>query len=404
MAEGRLKSLGNILKRGAVTSSQYSAAALVVLAVLLGAHNALAQPAQQKFDPFWVRGVPVDVTAGSITEARDRAHTDGRVAAFQRLIARMTMPDGAAKVNLPPANQIIEMIYEFSVTNERSSAVRYLAELNVRFNPNAVRRFLRNQGVAYADTASRPLVLIPVLHDGGLKLWEDSNDWKAAWAKLMPHDGLVPLVLPTGDLDDVTLLSAEQAVAKDAAALKRIADKYSAAGAIVAAASISSGGNVSVVLSEVRPLGMPWDGRASSTAALGAVGSRDEAFLAAATDAANAIELGWKERNVLKYGEGGKITTLIPVNSLAEWASIRTRLTQLPVVERVELQAMSRNLVQAIVTFAGDETQLQFALSQRDLDLQKDGDMWMLRAAVRETPPAPAPATTPATSATPGAE
>ncbi|MBL8630186.1 MAG: DUF2066 domain-containing protein [Rhodospirillaceae bacterium] len=353
--------------------------------------------AQLKFDPFWVRGVPVDVTAGSVTEARDRSQTEGRVAAFRRLVDRMVMPVDAGKIEMPSTNQIIEMIYEFSVTNERSSAVRYLADMNVRFNPNAVRAYLRTQNVPFAETASRPLVVIPVLQEGGATvLWQDGNAWKDAWVKLMPHDGLVPMVMPLGDLDDVTLLSAEQAIAKDAAALKRIADKYGAVGAIVAVANMSQGGNVTVSVADVRALGAPWDGRASSTAALGAIASREEAFTAAAIDAARAVEDGWKQRNIMKFGQGGKITTLIPVTSLADWSSIKTRLSQIPVVERVDMQAISRALVQAVITFAGDEAQLQFALNQRELNLEKDGDMWLLRALTREpqspVPPTAAPA------------
>ncbi|MBL8642298.1 MAG: DUF2066 domain-containing protein, partial [Rhodospirillaceae bacterium] len=150
-----------------------------------------------KADPFWVRGVPVDVTAGSVTEARDRGHTEGRVAAFRKLVERLTLPQDTAKVAIPGANQIIEMVYEFSVTNERSSAVRYLADLNVHFNPNAIRQYLRGQNVPFAETASQPLLLIAVLQDGGTALlWQDSNTWRDAWAKIMPHDGLVPLVMP----------------------------------------------------------------------------------------------------------------------------------------------------------------------------------------------------------------
>ncbi len=396
---GLEKILGNILNHRFKASSQTLCVLAVLLGVLCFAPATYAQnpqaASQQKFDPFWVKGVPVDATAGSVTEARERAHTEGRVAAFRKLIERMTMPIDAGKIVVPPANQIIDMIYEFSVTNERSSAVRYLADLNVRFNPNAVRKFLRNQNVAYAETASRPMVIIPVLQEGGATvLWQDGNPWKDAWAKLMPHDGLVPLMVPLGDLDDVSLLSSEQALSRDAAALKRIADKYGAAGAIVAVATASQGGNVTVSVAEVRPLGTPWEGRASSTAALGSIASREEAFIAAAVDSARAIEEGWKQRNIMKFGEGGKITTLIPVTSLAEWASVKNRLSQIPVVERVDMQAMSRTLVQAVIVFAGDEAQLQFALNQRELDLAKDGDMWMLKPIARAVPePAAVPAT-----------
>ncbi|MBL8645199.1 MAG: hypothetical protein JNK21_14805, partial [Rhodospirillaceae bacterium] len=178
-----------------------------------------------------------------------------------------------------------------------------------------------------------------------------------------------------------------------------LADKYGAAGAIVAVAS-PGGGGISVGLAEVRPLGAPWEGRAGGQGA-----SRDDALAAAVADATRAVEEGWKQRNMLRFGEGGKLMALIPVSSLNEWMSVKNRLTQVPVVERVELQALSRNLVQVVVTFAGDEAQLQFALNQRELSLSKDGDTWMLRAVTPPAPPSPpeaqpeqSPASPPATA------
>lgn len=340
-----------------------------------------------RVDPYRIAKVPVDVTAGSVTEAREVGLTQARVDAFRMLINRMTLRENAATITMPSTTQIIDMVLEFSVSNERSSAVRYLADLSVRFNPNAVRNFLRSQNVPFAETASRPLVVIPVLQEEGTaQLWQDTNPWRDAWAKIIPHDGLVPFVLPLGDLDDITLLSADQALAKDAAALKRVADKYGASGAMVAIASASSSNpNVSVVLSEVRPLGTPWEGRAGASQA--ADQTREDTFVAAALDSARAVEDGWKQRNILRFGEGGQLTALIPINALNDWLAVKARLAQVPVVEKVDLKAMNKNLVQATVTFAGDETQLQFAMGQHDLELAKDGDIWMLRAPSRAAAP-----------------
>lgn len=396
-----LKILGNILKHRAMARRKAVRflAVFLGLAVIPGAAVIAQVPPPRLIDPFQVREVPVDVTAATITEARERGLTEGRIGAFRSLVERMVQRESIAAVTMPPASQIIDMVLEFSVANERASAVRYLADLTVRFNPDAVRAFLRSQNVPFAETASKPMLIVPVLQEGGAaQLWQDSNVWREAWAKIMPHDGLVPFVVPLGDLDDIGLLSVDQALAKDRAALDRIVSKYGAVGAVVAKATAANQ-SISMTLSEMRPLGAAWDGRANVALIPGQ--SRDDFFQAAALEAARVIEEGWKQRNILRFGEGGKLTALITVKSLQDWLSVKARLAQVPVVERVELQAISKNLVQAVIAFAGDQSQLQFALSQRDLDLSQDGDVWLLRSGSNREEVEPAPLETPAAVAQP---
>ncbi len=370
------------------------ASILVALAlVTLGAGPGAAQPtpeppqgsapvmvstfAEVMIDPFLVRNVAVDVTATTVTEARDRGMTQARVSAFRRLVERMTPRENWAAITTPETSKIIDMVLEFSVANERSSAVRYLADLMVRFDPAAIRSFLRSQNVPFAETASRPLIVVPLYQDGTVvQLWQDGNPWRDAWAASLPHDGLVPFVLPLGDLQDSALLSTEQALAKDRDALMKVAAKYGAAGAVVAHAT-HAGDNLKIAVSEIRALGDQGNDQFNATVA-GEGKLRADAFAAAAVDAMRPVEDRWKKRNTLRFGAGGKMTALVPVSSLQEWLSVRARLARIPVIEKVDLEAMSKALIQASITYAGDETQLQFAMSQSELELTKDGDMWLL--------------------------
>jgi hypothetical protein len=388
--------MGNALKfRGTIPNPGLMARWLILALLALFSPVCMAQesaPAvEATFDPFLVRNVPVDVTAASVTEARERGLTQGRVTAFRRLVERMTLRENWAAITAPDAVKIIDMVLEFSVANEKSSAVRYLADLSVRFDPAAIRAFLRAQNIPFAETASRPLIVVPLVQSGGgVQLWQDDDPWRAAWAAILPHDGLIPIVLPLGDLADIGMLSADQAAVKDRDALMKLATKYGAVGAVIARAT-PSGDSLSIAVTELRALGEPFETLVTATIAGADEGAKAKAMSAAAIESLRPLEDRWKQQNTLRFGTGGTLTALIPVTSLQDWLAIKARLARVPVVEKVELEAISKVLVQVRIAYAGEDQQLQFAMSQNELDLKRDGDMWLLRApTLHQTTPPPA--------------
>jgi hypothetical protein len=339
-------------------------------------------PAEITADPFLVRNVKVDVTAGSVTEARERSMAQGQVAAFRRLVERMSLRENWASIPTPDMKTIIDMVQEFSVSNERSSAVRYLADMSVRFDPVGIRNFLRAQNVPFAEMPSRPLVVVPLYQPtpgAAFELWQDANPWRDGWAASLPHDGLVPVVLPLGDLEDIAMVSVEQALATDRDALMKLATKYNATGAVVARAT-ASGDMLTIGVTEVRGLAEPFEGQSAASIAATDDKARMDAYAMAAIESMRPIQDHWKQRNILRFGAGGKLTALIPITSLQDWQVIRARMARVPVVEKVDLEAISKTLVQTQVTFAGDEAQLQAAMQQAELELTKDGDYWLVRA------------------------
>jgi hypothetical protein len=106
--------------------------------------------------------VSVDVTATTVTEARERAFTDGRINALRVVLLRLVSQADVARLPQPAADDVIQMVLEFSLANEHTSAVRYLADMTVRFNPTAVRALLRAAHVSFTEAVSRPMVLLPL--------------------------------------------------------------------------------------------------------------------------------------------------------------------------------------------------------------------------------------------------
>ncbi len=330
-------------------------------------------------DLFVANAVAVDVTAASVTEARERGLTQGRVVGFRTVLGRLVARDDLANVPELTAVQIIDMVRDFSIANERSSAVRYLADLTVRFDPVSVRRLLRNANIPLTETLSKPLVVVPLMREdanANWKLWEDANIWRGAWS-LVPADlGLVSLIVPAGNAEDAALLNAEQAAGKDLTALNRLAERYGAGGTVIALATGTPEG-IQITLGELRN-DLP-SAELSLIHPAEPGRARDLLLAAAATAAAEAVQENWKQRNRVTFGGTTQITALVPVVDLREWLTVKNRLSEVPLIDRLELQAITRDRAQITLHYAGAQRQLELAMSQHDLALTQQDGVWIIQ-------------------------
>ena len=207
-------------------------ALMCALALLLACGAARAESV------FTVAHVAIDAEAASAAEARELAIAAGQRAALETLLRRLTV----AGTTLPaqPDDSIAAMVAGFAIDRELVSTTRYRAWLTVDFDPAEVRRLLRENGVAYAETVSKPVLVVAVQRDpGGILLWEDGNRWRRAWEERPPHGGLVPILLPLGDVIDLGTVDATQALASDVDALTALAALYGTTEVAVAIAGLS---------------------------------------------------------------------------------------------------------------------------------------------------------------------
>src|SRR6185437_11149732 len=188
---------------------------------------------------FTVADIPVDATASSAVAARAAARVAGQRRAFRMLLERLTLVADRGRLPRVGDQQLTEMVRDFSVANERSSAVRYLASYTFRFRPDAVRKLLRDAGIPFAETVSKPVVVLAVLRRGDATLlWDDPNPWRAAWSDHNGGGGLVPFVVPLGDAADVAAVGPDEALAADRDALARVAALHGGGDILIAAATL----------------------------------------------------------------------------------------------------------------------------------------------------------------------
>jgi hypothetical protein len=352
---------------------------LAVAAFLFGAAQALAQGAP---DPYEVLGVPVDVTADSAQAARTQALAQGQKAAFERLLRRLTVSTEHGRLPQIATDQIVNYVRDFSV-DEKTSSVRYVGQINVRFRSAEVRQLLRNYSIPFAETVAKPTLVLPVYEaEGEVMLWDEPNPWRAAWQRTDVGQGLMPMTLPLGDLPDLSTISASQAVGGDLERIAALSERYSADSVMVATASMRedplAGGKVIEVIATQYAAGAV-EGVNNRTFSL-SDGEAEEAVLDRALAWLRGVVAdAWKERNLIRFGQEAVVLVRVPIGSLTDWNDIRRRLDDIAIIYKRELLSLALDRAMVDIYFTGDAEQLRTALAQRDLTLEAVSGQWVLR-------------------------
>jgi hypothetical protein len=249
---------------------------------------------------------------------------------------------------------------------------------------------LRSAGIPFAETASRPVLLVPVLKPsaGGVLLWEPANVWRRAWLDKPPPTGLVPVVVPAGDPDDVAALPAAPPDPGSPAAFAPLLQRYDAGEALVAEAALDAAG-VTVTL---RRPGTA-DPLFSERIAQSGVESQADLLHRACVRVVQGLEERWKrETVVLPQDDAGGLVVRVPLRGVEDWLELRRRLAATGFVQGVAVKSLSRSEAIVGLSFAGDANQLKLVLAQRQLALEESPDGWTLRLTgvqTGERPPAP---------------
>ncbi|HEX6112972.1 MAG TPA: DUF2066 domain-containing protein [Geminicoccaceae bacterium] len=359
--------------------------------------------AQAASDVFQVSGIPVDATAADAVAAREQALLEGQIAGLRRLLRRLAPAAEHDRLPAVGAAEIQRYVQNFEIADERVASDRYLAQLTVRYEPDAVRSLLQNEALSYAETPSEPLVVLPVYRvPEGPRLWPEDNPWWQAWAEHLESERLLRLVLPLGDLEDMATVTAEGAAAGDPAALETLARRYGTDDVLVVIATPRGGATAAA---EEAPASAPpvlelavrrggieanpperLEGRPGETL--------EDLMAEAVTGLQDTLDERWKEANLLRYDQAASMLVDIPIEQLADWVEISRGMEGLTEIVGIEVASFARENVRAQIRYLGDQFRLEEALGRIGLGLSREGESWrLLRMGASPSPEEPANAT-----------
>lgn len=373
-------------------------AGLLGAALLLLAWPALAAPAL-----FEIREVAVEATAESPLAAREQALAQARQIAFARLLERLTLLAPAEIEPLVPGDEVlVDLVRDFEVAREKSSATRWLGTLTLRFDPERVRSWLGRRNIPFAARAADPVLVLPVFEqDGRPVLFEEPNPWLRVWAERAQDTMLVPIVVPTGDLDDLVALGAREAIAGDAGGITALGARYGTARTLLVQARLEPSGpegapEITVAVTDLGTEPPAVDIRRFR----GRPETAPERLLTAAADAVIArLEESW-----IKGGDVVPTNTLavvLPLASLRDWLALRREIEAVPAIKEVELRSLSAEQAEIVLHFTGSQGDLAETLRQRGFALAWTNGRWQLARAGAFPPAWPGEGTVPPPSASP---
>lgn len=317
---------------------------------------------------FTVKDVHVDATAASSTEAMNTAIAEGRPRAFQILYRRLTRQEDWGRQPVLDPTALLRLSRGFSAANERRSTTRYVADIDFVFSPGAVARFLRANAIAYTNTASPPVLVIPMAPDVSHGPWAE-----ALSDPRLPH-ALVPFHVVSADEDaGLAGLDFNTANWSDVAPAALRAQVQ-----LVALVQASyAAGNVNVNIRELAPDEAP----AATSVQVPLMQTVGTTYPVAAQAAAAALGNLWKARSVINYSQHGRIVADMNISSLSQWGAVQDRLAQINNVTGVDVTAMDIRYARMAIGYQGTLEQLRDALTASGLLLTHRDGQWLLAPA-----------------------
>ena len=184
---------------------------------------------------FEVSGIDVNVSGSSAADARAKGWQEAEKLAWQKLWKTNGLGGGEAPA-LDPAT-LDAMVAAVVVEQEQIGPRRYIARLGVTFDRARTGGYLGMHGQV---ARSAPLLIIPVLYEGGVaSVYETRTPWQRAWAEFHTGESAIDYVRPNGGGADLLLLTEGQLSRRSRNWWRLVLDEFGAADVVMPIARLT---------------------------------------------------------------------------------------------------------------------------------------------------------------------
>ncbi len=373
-----------------------------------------AQDATPSDDPYTVTGIAVDVKGANGSEARDRAFTDGGRLALAAVAERLTGAKGdfAAVDN----NTITRLIKSFEVEEEKASGTRYIGKLTFHFRPQRTDAFLSGRGMAVRDTSEiqavsaapqQRIIVLPIIRSGDRSvLWEEKTEWARAFENYLSDNPNPNIVLPDGGMEDISSITAAEALAGIPAPLMKIMRHYDAQGALVAVLATENLSPQPAREMNVQLAVFDANAAMKSTSSFNLPAAPQKNAMEWLQEGAGASIAKWKSvaektavaaskstaatTGVVTQGGLLQIALNVPIASPQQWQATRSALQETQGVTNFNVVSLTHTRATVLVTYRGTRPMFETALAEKGLRIEQsapNGPLMLVSASMPGGPP-----------------
>lgn len=127
--------------------------------------------------------VSVDVTSSTVAEAKKLAMLKAVRDGLNNVVLSISTQETVDELNKLNDNQIQHFISEVMVLMEKSSDVRYIADLRVSVNEEVLKSYMRENNLPLIIGEEQDILVVPLMEreDETIDLWSSENTWRDAF-------------------------------------------------------------------------------------------------------------------------------------------------------------------------------------------------------------------------------
>lgn len=187
----------------------------------------LCTPVVAHNNPYTIRNIEVKKTAESSADAKKAASQKAKQTALGLLLQKLVSPEDFENLKDIDDETVDFLVDSVQIRNEQLTSKAYKASFSFEFNKSRVEAFLREKSIIFVSSPHKPILVLPVLSDGAKSfLFEQDNKWFSLWKRHTFNNAILTFLVPYGDLQDMQLLNAEDALIGATHKLKALVRKY----------------------------------------------------------------------------------------------------------------------------------------------------------------------------------
>lgn len=320
----------------------------------------------------------VDVTSDNASHAREKALNEANRKALETVAAKITTPEGVAKLMTLEDDQLVNFIKEVAVISEKSSNIRYIATLNIAINDRLLKAYMAEQQIPYMTDSARNVLVIPLFREFKTDrpmLWESGNLWRQAWENSGSSSAPVHIFSIPATGANYAAIDAEKASVLDGMTLNTVARNNQAPDVYVLDAVYDGIDGLLIQISS-------YVGGTNAVETMKVPGMRGPELFADAVKAVkNKIAGEVKGRDIRESRSQSDLVVIYEYNNMREWINLEKSLRGLPYVKKLNLEALGGGKAQFKIFFIGARERMLEALRSRGFSLQDYGNTTLLSRA-----------------------